>query len=41
MMKLIYEGMDLAREVMKGLKETAYHCKHTGNYRRSATWSIR
>ncbi len=36
MMESMYEGMaayyslNLAREVMKGLKETAYQCKHTG-----------
>jgi site-specific DNA recombinase len=27
-----YYSKNLAREVMKGLKETAYQCKHTGGY---------
>jgi site-specific DNA recombinase len=38
LMESILEGMNefysknLAREVMKGMKETAYQCKHTGGY---------
>ncbi|WP_177238063.1 recombinase family protein [Paenibacillus sp. 1_12] len=38
MMESVIEGMaeyyskNLAREVMKGLKETAYQCKHTGGF---------
>lgn len=35
-----YYSKNLAREVMKGLKETAYHCKHTGGLPRSATLLI-